>query len=270
LFARRLAGSEDLFGPRGRPPRTSINFVTCHDGFTLTDLVSYQRKHNQANRENNRDGPSENYSLNFGEEGPSLDPRVRERRLRQKRNLLTTLFFSLGTPMINGGDELGRTQWGNNNAWCQDNTISWYSWNLSGEDAAFLDFFRRVAALRRRHPALRRPVYYSGKPGHPDPDIRWLHPEGRDMTVEDWQDAGLRTLGARVTTEGLEETGPPLVLVFHASHQEAVEFVLPPAAPGHRWESILDTGSPEAPRRPEAGVLVLEPRTVMLLEQVPG
>src|SRR5262249_24074870 len=173
-FATRLTGSSDLYG-RGRRPTASVNLVTCHDGFTLSDLVSYDRKHNEANGEDNRDGWSENYSWNCGAEGPTKDPKINELRRRQARNLMATLLLSQGVPMLLAGDEYLRTQQGNNNAYCQDNDVSWVNWDLAEEHAEFQRFARELIWLRRRHPALRRPSFFKGGGAGPGgaPDVIW-------------------------------------------------------------------------------------------------
>ncbi|MCY4000901.1 MAG: glycogen debranching protein GlgX [Bacteroidetes bacterium] len=186
-FATRIAGSSDLFAPRHRHPSSSINYVTSHDGFTLKDLVSYKKKHNQANQENNRDGTNANYSQNCGEEGPSTDPDILTQRDRLRRSILTTLFVSQGVPMILGGDELGRTQMGNNNPYCQDNEVSWYDWNLSSSEREFHAFVQRLIAFRKAHPSLRRDRFLTGQIGEQGvPDAIWWHPDGRQMQSDDW------------------------------------------------------------------------------------
>ena len=186
-FATRIAGSSDLFSPKHRHPSSSINYVTSHDGYTLMDLVSYKKKHNQANLENNRDGTNANYSQNCGQEGPSIDPDVLTQRDRLRRSILTTLLISQGVPMILGGDELGRTQMGNNNPYCQDNEVSWYDWNLSSSQCEFHAFVQRLIAFRKAHPSLRRERFLTGQIGERGvPDAIWWHPAGREMQSEDW------------------------------------------------------------------------------------
>src|ERR1051326_1487620 len=188
-MASRLAGSSDIFGYRGRRPWSSINFITAHDGFTLQDLVSYNEKHNEANGEDNRDGHDPNFSWNGGVEGPSDGPAIVSLRDQQKRNLLATLLLSLGVPMLLAGDERGHSQQGNNNAYCQDNDISWLDWeHWDDADRALQDFARRLIALRRPNPAFRRQRFFTGAPlnGNGQKDIAWLSPTGREMTPEDW------------------------------------------------------------------------------------
>ena len=194
-FASRFTGSSDLYQSDGRAPFASINFITAHDGFTLRDLVSYNEKHNEANGEDNKDGTDDNRSWNHGVEGPTDDPEINALRARQQRNFLATLFFSQGAPMLVGGDELSRTQRGNNNAWCQDNELSWFRWDEADDD--LLDFTRRLIALRRAHPVFRRTTFLSGqeKKGSGLPDVWWFRPDGRRMTQKDWQREDAHTLG---------------------------------------------------------------------------
>ncbi len=251
-LATRLAGSSDLYEHSGRKPSASINFVTCHDGFTLRDLVSYDHKHNEANGEGNRDGESHNRSWNCGVEGQTDDPAVSALRLRQSRNFLATLMFSLGVPMISGGDEIGRTQGGNNNAYCQDGPIGWYDWDLDADRAGLLDFVRRLNAIRRDQPVLRRRAFFDGRTSEEvgSKDIYWLHPEGHEMTGKDWADAELRSLGAMLTAEAIDEVddrgrrlrGDTLFLTVNG-RSEARPFVLPGAADAGRWERMLDTAN---------------------------
>ncbi|HEY5909866.1 MAG TPA: glycogen debranching protein GlgX, partial [Verrucomicrobiae bacterium] len=205
-LATRLCGSSDLYESSGRRPSASINFITAHDGFTLQDLVSYDQKHNEANGEENRDGSNENHSWNHGAEGPTADTSVLELRDRQRRNLLATLLFSQGVPMICGGDEIGRTQQGNNNAYCQDNEISWYDWNLDERQQAFLDFVCRLISFRRKHPNLRRHKYFQGRPirGTNVKDVVWVKADGAEMTDEEWSAGWHRALGLRLDGDALE------------------------------------------------------------------
>ena len=185
---QRLSGSSDLYEADGREPFASINFITAHDGFTLADLVSYNEKHNEANLEDNRDGTDDNRSWNYGVEGPTDDPAILELRARQQRNFLTTLMLSQGTPMLLGGDERGRTQFGNNNAWCQDNEISWFLWEDTPESAELRAFTRRLIALRREHPVFRRETFLRGKQlKSPLADVWWFRTDGRKMTRANWQ-----------------------------------------------------------------------------------
>jgi isoamylase len=249
----RLTGSSDLYADDGRKPNASINFVVAHDGFTLHDLVSYNHKHNEANGEGNRDGADVNESWNCGVEGPSDDPGIVELRERQKRNLLATLFFSQGVPMLCGGDEIGRTQRGNNNAYCQDNEISWYDWMLDQRREALLAFTRRLIDLRQRHPNLRRRKFFQGRPirGSGVKDITWFMPDGTEMAEEDWAAGWLRCFGMRLGEQlgEVDERGELLVddvlLILLNAHHESLPFTLPPARDGELWELVVDTARPE-------------------------
>lgn len=241
-LATRLAGSSDVLAGRG--PLSGINYVTSHDGFTLQDLVSYSRKHNLANGEENADGANENFSWNCGVEGPSEDGAVRAQRYRQKRNLLATLLLSLGVPMILAGDEFGRSQCGNNNAYCQDNETSWLDWRaLEDEDAAFLSFVRRAIALRRAHPSLRRPTFLTGRPTGPSAleDVVWLRPDGDKMAASDWENAELRSFGCTFDAADAPSIAGRYALLVNAA-RDAVEFALP-AEHGGPWRGLLDTAS---------------------------
>ena len=246
----RITGSSDLYGDDGRSPNASINFVTAHDGFTLHDLVSYDHEHNQANGEENRDGHSENISHNYGVEGETDDPEIVALRERQKRNFLATLLFSQGVPMLCGGDELGRTQQGNNNAYCQDNEISWYDWDLDDRRRDLLEFTRRAVHLRHRHPALRRRKYFQGRPihGHDIKDIVWFRPDGREMKHEEWQAGWVRAVGLRLDGRALDErneNGEPVVdddlLLLLNAAPEPVEFTIPEAFSAGDWRLELAT-----------------------------
>jgi glycogen operon protein len=262
-LATRLAGSSDLYEQSGRRPYASINFITAHDGFTLADLVSYNTKHNEANGENNADGETHNRSWNCGVEGPTTDRRVIELRARQQRNLFSTMLLSVGVPMISGGDELSRTQRGNNNAYCQDNEISWHDWHLTPQQSEFLDFVKRVIRLWKTHPVLRRRKFFQGRRirGAEVQDIAWLDPTGAEMTDEMWNSPDVRVLGVRLNGDAIQEVnerGDPIVddtlLVLLNAGSMAVRFVLPEAAPIERWETLLDTADPwQAPRRFRAG-----------------
>ena len=248
-LASRLSGSSDIFGPGGRGPTASINFVTAHDGFTLRDLVSYDAKHNEANGEDNRDGESHNRSWNCGVEGPTDDPVIRALRQRQMRNFLATLFFSQGVPMLLHGDEIGRTQRGNNNAYCQDNESSWMHWDLDDEARALLALTERLIALRNRHALFRRRTFFRGRAvqDSADKDIVWLHPLGREMTDEEWNQGFARSLGAHLSGRGLterDERGIPvedddLMLLLNAHHDE-IAFQLG-TAQGEPWHVRIDT-----------------------------
>jgi isoamylase len=257
-LAFRLTGSSDLYATTGRRPSASVNFVTCHDGFTLRDLVSYHGKHNEANGEGNRDGESHNRSWNCGVEGPTDDPEVNACRPRQQRNFLLTLLVSQGIPMLLGGDEIGRTQRGNNNAYCQDNEISWFDWEHV--DAALLAWTARLVALRREHPNFHRRGWFHGRPIHGEgvTDIAWLKPDGHEMEDADWQSGLAKALGVFLNGRAMRSTdarGEPLsddsfYIAFNA-HQKEIALRLPagdswPA----RWELVLATAEPEPRRDP--------------------
>jgi isoamylase len=253
-LATRISGSSDLYETSGRKPYASINFVTCHDGFTLNDLVSYNEKHNEENGEENRDGENNNISFNFGVEGPSDDPEVRGLRFRQKRNFMVTLLFSLGVPMISGGDELSRTQQGNNNGYCQDNELSWYPWELGKEEKQFLEFVKQVVAIRKSQPVFLRRNFFQGHliRGTGTKDIAWLAPDGNEITDEDWENPSAHSLGVLLGGEALneiDEMGRPIrgetLLLFLNSGTEAVSFVLPSHNEGGYWKLMLDTTAGE-------------------------
>ena len=255
-FASRVTGSSDLYRAGGRAPLASINFVTAHDGFTLADLVSYNEKHNEANGEDNRDGESNNRSWNCGVEGPSEDPAIRALREQQKRNFLATLLLSQGVPMILAGDELGRTQRGNNNAYCQDNPISWIDWDSA--DATLIDFTRRLIRLRREHPIFRRRGWFTGSPakGSRLKDLEWFRPDGAEMTAGDWGVGYAKTLGAFMNGKAITErdragariADDSFFLMFN-SYREPMEFKLPPKKWGREWTIVLDTADAAAPQR---------------------
>jgi isoamylase len=252
-LASRLTGSSDLYADDGRKPHASINFVTAHDGFTLHDLVSYNEKHNEANGENNQDGTNDNESWNCGVEGPTDDPEIVELRERQKRNFLATLLFSQGVPMLCGGDELGRTQQGNNNAYCQDNEISWFDWELDDRRKALLDFTRRLIALRQRHPNLRRRKFFLGRPirGSDVKDITWFTPDGHEMTEQDWAAGWQRCFATRLGDQlgEVDERGEliedDVLLVLLNGHHDPVSFTLPSARDGESWDVVVDTSRPD-------------------------
>jgi isoamylase len=253
-FAERLAGSADLYESDGRDPFASINFITAHDGFTLRDLVSYNEKHNEANQEDNRDGTDDNRSWNCGVEGETDDEAIRALRLRQQRNFLTTLFVSQGTPMLLGGDELNRTQRGNNNGWCQDTELSWYDWNLDGDARRMHDFTQRLIRLRGAHCTFRRESFLRGQPVNesPLPDVWWFRVDGRRMTARDWEH-GEAVLGMFLNGQAIKVPGPhgeeieddSFVLLFNA-HAEDREFKLPRRRMGQRWALELCTAEPVA------------------------
>ncbi|HYK65436.1 MAG TPA: glycogen debranching enzyme, partial [Patescibacteria group bacterium] len=248
-FASRVTGSSDLYRAGGRAPQASVNFVTAHDGFTLADLVSYNDKHNEANGEDNRDGDNQNRSRNCGVEGPTGDPAIRAIREQQKRNFLATLMLSQGVPMIVAGDELGRTQRGNNNAYCQDNEISWVDWQNA--DHALIDFTRRLIQLRREHPIFRRSGWFTGdlpKGGRALKDLEWFRPDGATMTPEDWGVPYAKTLGAFVNGKAITERDGAgarinddcFFLMFN-SYGKPMEFKLPPKKWGNQWTAVFDT-----------------------------
>ena len=240
-LAERLAGSSDLFRDRGRKPSASVNFVTAHDGFTLQDLVSYNRKHNEQNLENNDDGHSDNLSWNCGVEGPSDDPAVNALRSRQMRNLLLTLMLSQGVPMLQAGDEFGRTQRGNNNAYCQDNEISWVDWSRATGEADLVAFTRRLIALRRSRPELRRETFLKGRRRGKVRDVSWLHPSGRDLRDADWNDPELRALGVLIAASSGSSDGD-LLMLLNASAL-AVEFRMPALGRASGRVRLIDSGA---------------------------
>jgi len=262
-LATRLAGSSDLYEQSGRRPYASINFITAHDGFTLADLVSYEQKHNEANGEENADGENHNLSANNGVEGNSDDRRVLELRARQRRNFMATLVCSIGVPMISGGDELCRTQQGNNNAYCQDNPISWTDWTLTPERQEFLEFTRHVIRVWKEHPVMRRRKFFQGRRirGAEVQDIAWLDPTGAEMTDDMWTSPDMRALGVRLNGDAIQEvdergrpiTGDTLLLLLNAD-ERPVSFVLPVAAPIERWDTLFDTADPwQSARRLRGG-----------------
>jgi isoamylase len=248
-FANRFTGSSDLYKDDNRKPTASVNFITAHDGFTLHDLVSYNEKHNLANREDNKDGESHNRSWNCGVEGPTHDPSVISLRNRQKRNFLTTLFLSQGVPMLVMGDELSRTQNGNNNAYCQDNEISWVNWKNCDRD--LLEFTKRVISIRKEHPVFCRRRWFQGQSikGIGVEDIAWFQPDGSEMTEAHWRNYYAKSLGVFLSGKGIHSRGPSgelilddnFYLIFNAWH-DAVIYKLPPEKYGSHWIKILDTG----------------------------
>ncbi|HWJ63035.1 MAG TPA: glycogen debranching protein GlgX [Acidimicrobiales bacterium] len=280
-LATRLAGSVDLYGDGGRQPSASVNFLTAHDGFTLADLVSYDHKHNEANLEDNEDGTDDNRSWNCGVEGPTDDPEVRALRARQQRNLLATLLVSQGVPMLLGGDELGRSQGGNNNAWCQDTQISWFDWDLGDDARALLDFTRRLIDLRRREPVLRRLSFLEGAPAEEGglPDAWWFRPDGRHMTKADWDDGSARALGVFLNGDAIPEhdadgnpiRGGSFLLLVNGADVD-VSFKVPARRFGRRWRTVFDTARPEVSEdtdetRPAAAELTLPARSITCLRR---
>ncbi|MGH9069437.1 MAG: glycogen debranching protein, partial [Acidimicrobiales bacterium] len=252
-LAYRLTGSSDLYESSGRRPYASVNFVTAHDGFTLSDLVSYNDKHNEANGEGNRDGTDDNRSWNCGEEGPTEDLAVDQLRRRQQRNFLATLMLSQGIPMLCGGDELGRTQGGNNNAYCQDNPVSWYDWDQV--DEGLLDLTSRLLALRRDHPVLRRRRFFHGAHLHGSAatDIAWWTPDGALMTESDWQEGYAKSVGVLLNGQAIPSPDPrgervvddSFLLLLNA-HYQAIDFTLPKGDWLGSWEVVIDTGAESA------------------------
>lgn len=263
----RLTGSSDLYQRDGRRPSASINFVTAHDGFTLNDLVGYNEKHNEANGENNQDGANDNHSFNYGVEGPTDDPEIVAVRERQKRNFMMTLLLSQGVPMICGGDEISRSQGGNNNAYCQDNEISWYNWTLDEAQKALLSFTCKLIELRKQHPNLRRRKFFQDRPidpahkqqreiagGKKVKDIDWYRPDGEEMTEEEWGAGWVRCLGLQLsgkTLDTLDEFGQQVTddtfLFLLNPHHEPIDFYMPKSDDIAGWELVMDSRSAETP-----------------------
>jgi isoamylase len=278
-FASRLTGSSDLYEHSGRRPVASINFVTAHDGFTLRDLVSYEQKHNEANGEQNKDGTDDNRSKNFGVEGPTTDPAVLTMRARQQRNFVATLLLSQGVPMLLHGDELGRTQAGNNNGYAQDNHVTWVDWDAV--DHPLLEFTAAVAALRRQHPTFRRRRFFDGRPvrreaGAPIPDIVWGRPDGTQMQPEDWEAGFGLAIAVFLNGRGIrgrDARGQPIVdkhffVLFNADDQ-AVDFHIPAVEFSPRWDVVVDTAGARADALPvEPGSTVqLEPKSIVVMRE---
>jgi glycogen operon protein len=279
-LAYRLTGSSDLYQGDGRRPSASINFVTSHDGFTLRDLVSYDHKHNDANGEDNRDGTDDNRSWNCGAEGATDDPSVIELRDRQVRNFLATVLLSQGCPMIGHGDELGRTQRGNNNAYCQDDELSWVEWEQA--DQALVDWTQRLIVLRREQPVLRRQKFFIGAVGrgHRRKDLVWLRPDGHEMKDANWRNRGLLSIGVLLNGDMIPDRAPrgepirgdTLLLIFHA-HHEAVDWRLPVEDElGKEWEMLLDSADPAektgSPRYRAGESLARQPRSLAVLRRL--
>lgn len=258
-LATRLSGSSDLYEQSGRKPYASINFITCHDGFTLEDLVSYNDKHNEQNGEENRDGSNENNSWNCGAEGSTDEAQVRALRQRQKRNMLATLLLSQGIPMLLAGDELSHTQKGNNNAYCQDNEISWLNWELDAERKSFLRFVSKLTEFRRQQPVFHRRHWFHGLKIHhaESKEIAWLDFGGKEMSDEDWSNCNIRCLGVRLAGDlhsetdefGKPITGDTVLILFNAYHEEVV-FVLPPNEKMERWKLVFDTAVADTAAEP--------------------
>ncbi|MFI8858616.1 glycogen debranching protein GlgX [Streptomyces prasinus] len=281
-FASRLTGSSDLYAHTRRRPRASVNFVTAHDGFTLRDLVSYNDKRNTANGEGDRDGESHNRSWNSGAEGDTDDPSVLELRARRQRNFLATLFLSQGIPMLSHGDEVGRSQRGNNNAYCQDNETSWIDWKLTEEQRSLLAFTRRVISLRTAHPVLRRRRFFHGGPasrtGRGPADLVWLLPNAEEMSDADWRRSDAHSVGVFLNGDAIAEPDPrgrrlvdDSFLLLLNSHWEPVDFRLPDVVYGERWTALIDTTDPDGvPDESEykAGTgLTVGPRSLVLLSR---
>jgi glycogen operon protein len=278
-FASRLTGSADLYEHSGRFPVASINFVTAHDGFTLRDLVSYNEKHNEANGEDNNDGESHNRSNNMGVEGPTDDPEVLKRRAQQQRNFIATLLLSQGVPMLLHGDELGRTQGGNNNGYAQDNEITWVDW--SSVDHPLIEFTAALARLRKQHPTFRRSRFFDGRPvkmeeGAPIPDVVWLRPDGSVMQPEDWDSGFGRAVGVFLNGQGIRErdrrgesiSDDHFLVLFNAG-DEPVDFVLPAFEYAPEWDAYVDTAGERANTEPlsPGETLPLEPKSLIVLRE---
>jgi glycogen operon protein len=270
----RLSGSADLYAGEGRRPYSSINFITAHDGFPMRDLTTYDHKHNEANLEGNRDGTDDNRSANYGVEGETEDPAIVEVRQRQIRNMIATLVLSTGVPMLLGGDEIGRTQGGNNNAYCQDNDISWYDWNLDSWQQELLDFTRSVLAVRREHRVFRQRFFFDGRPHREGgaPDLGWVGPDGLPLTNDEWNAPWTKTLGMYLSGELHQVPGEPIpptddsfLFLLHASDDE-IDFTLPGEPFGAAYEVVFDTGALRPPGPMPAGAaLRLQPRSSALL-----
>ncbi len=275
-FATRLCGSSDLYEHSGRRPYASINFVTCHDGFTLRDLVSYNHKHNEANGEDNRDGADDNQSWNCGHEGPTDDPEIRALRARQQRNFLATLTLSQGVPMLLAGDEIGHTQQGNNNTYCQDNELSWLNWDLDDYRRSLLEFVKRLTALHRTQAVLQRRTFFQGRTirGSEVKDVAWFDPSGQEMSDDAWNAGFVRCLGVRWAGDAIDEVdeqgerivGETLLILFNA-HHETIPFTLPAHREDQRWQTVVDTTDPHAePHAFEGGQpYELHPRSLAVL-----
>ena len=275
-FVSRISGSADLYARNGRRPYASVNFVTAHDGFTLEDLVSYERKHNEANGEGNRDGDDHSHSINCGVEGPTDNYKVLACRENQKRVLIATLFLSQGIPMLLGGDELSRTKGGNNNTYCQDNTLNWYDWDLDEREENFLNFVQQTIAFRKAHPAFRRYSFLTGKPGPSGfKDVSWWHPKGHEMSPEEWSDPATQAFGMRMAGNALGEIdhhGNPrfddtILVLFNSGR--AKRFKLPKAPSHNVWERLwpVASGSGQGRRAQlvkPGGAIILKPRIMSI------
>jgi isoamylase len=279
-FGFRFTGSSDLYKDDGRSPHASVNFVTAHDGFTLNDLVSYNEKHNEANGEDNRDGESHNRSWNHGVEGPTDDPEIRALRERQKRNFLVTLVLSQGVPMLLGGDEMGRTQQGNNNAYCQDNELSWFDWTQRDENLAMLGFTRSLMDFRHRHPVFKRRKWFQGREVFGGAaDIGWFNPDGGEMTPEQWQDGLAKSVCVLLNGESIPSPGArgeivtddSFLIIFNA-HSEPHPFTIPVQPVGEAWAVEIDTSTPLLGGEPavhkSGDEISVESRSVVVLRRV--
>ncbi|NJN07943.1 MAG: glycogen debranching protein GlgX [Richelia sp. RM2_1_2] len=280
-FAYRFTGSSDLYEFNGRSPSASVNFITAHDGFTLNDLVSYNEKHNEANGEDNRDGESHNRSWNCGAEGETDDLTIEKLRKKQRRNFLVTLFLSQGVPMILMGDEMGRTQGGNNNPYCQDNEISWLDWELQEENENLLDFTRQLIDFRRRHPVFRRRKWFQGRAirGREVTDISWFNPDGRKMTEEQWNSGFAKAIGIYLNGEGIGSPGPrgeriideSFLILFNA-HYEMLEFSIPSELQEWEWLTIIDTTKHRFVQRGKRYIedkpINVEARSIIILQRL--
>jgi glycogen operon protein len=277
-FATRLCGSSDLYEWSSRRPHASVNFITCHDGFTLHDLVSYNEKHNQANGEENRDGTNDNISWNCGAEGPTDDAAINALREKKKRCFLATLLFSQGVPMLLSGDEVSHTQQGNNNAYCQDNEIAWLSWNHSSEQQSLLKTVRQMIRVFHEEPVFHRRRFFHGKAirGAEAPEIAWLEPSGKEMPDEAWHAPFVRCLGVRlsggnidVDERGEAIRGDSVLMLFNADHANKIRFTLPQPTDGSPWELLFDTARPDIRgRRVGRKYYNLEPVSVVVFRSM--
>ncbi|MDT8431500.1 MAG: glycogen debranching protein GlgX [Bacteroidales bacterium] len=278
-LAYRLSGSSDLYQDNGKLPSSSINFVTAHDGFTLHDLVSYDQKYNEANGEGNKDGESNNLSWNSGEEGPTDDPEIQTLREKRKRNFLSTLLLSQGVPMISHGDEYGRSQLGNNNAYCQDNTIAWMNWNWTKEQQQLVEFTRRIIAIRKEHPVTHRRRYFKNRQiqGEGIKDIRWLNTDGIDMSREEWETSFIRCMGMLLNGELMQEMDEygnnlraDILLILVNSYWEPISFTLPHEVVGAQWKVLVDTDRDDRAAQEEVvqNVYQIQARSLVLLKNL--
>jgi isoamylase len=275
----RMTGSSDLYSLSGRMPTASVNFVTAHDGFTLHDLVTYNEKHNEANLENNRDGANDNHAWNCGVEGETDNPVINALREQQKRNFISSLFLSQGVPMLVAGDEMGRTQKGNNNAYCQDNALSWVNWELNPRQRALLEFTARMSRLRREQPVLHKRRFFRGSHIWDSElkDLAWFRPDGKEMRKEDWEKPSVRALGfllggdaiASLDEKGQRLVGDTLLVMTNADH-EPMMFALPAIEWGADWELVVDTATTEDCARvhtPAGGKVQVAGRSVVVLRR---